>query len=77
MGNNPRDTRALERIAVEVKRIRMAIEREPRFIKCSTLLSRKDFERMKEELKEQNENIILLPPGADLCGCEDERGDND
>lgn len=68
----PRDmariAKALERIGNELEKIRKNIEREPRFVKCSALLSRSDFEKLREELMEQNENIVLLPPGTDYCG---------
>ena len=70
-----RIAKALEGIGKELEKIRKNIEREPRFVKCSTLLSRSDFEKLRAELMEQNENIVLLPPGTDYCrGEESEAG---
>lgn len=71
----PRDmariAKALEGIGKELEKIRKNYEREPRFIKCSALLSQSDFEKLRAELMEQNENIVLLPPGTDYCGSKE------
>ena len=67
MSSEAKIARSLEEIAKELRRIRKAMDGTPRFVKCSTLLSKEDLKKLKEELKAQNENIILLPPGTDLC----------
>lgn len=68
----PRDmariAKALEGIGKELERIRKNIERKPSFVKCSALMSRSDFEKIMADLKEQSENIVLLPPGTEYAG---------
>lgn len=71
----PRDmamiAKALVGIEKELERIRKRLDQKPRFIKCSALMSRSDFEKIKAELKEQSENIVLLPPGTECCESEE------
>ncbi len=67
MSSEAKIERSLEKIAKELRRIRKAMEDKPRFVKCSTLLTKEDLKKLKTELKAQNENIVLLPPGTDLC----------
>lgn len=55
-----------EKIAKELRRIRKVMEGHTRFIKCNKLLTSEDFKKLEADLKRQDPNIILLPPGVEL-----------
>lgn len=50
-----------------VQRMVASADRPAYFVKCSSLFTREEFEKLKHDLKMQNENIVLLPPGTDIA----------
>lgn len=66
MPSDAKIARSLEEIAKEMRRIRKVMEGQTRFIKCSRLLTNEEFKKLEADLKQQDPNIILLPPGVEL-----------
>ena len=66
MTSDAKIARHLEEIAKELRRIRKVMEGQTRFIKCSKLLTNEEFKKLEADLKQQDPNIILLPPGVEL-----------
>ena len=66
MPSDAKIARSLEEIAKEMRRIRKAMEGHTRFIKCNKFLTGEEFKKLEADLKRQDPNIILLPPGVEL-----------